>query len=118
MAELKKLWLVSDLPKGMTVEELFEDDAIQDDEHRLQHFCGALGDDGPYSFDKLLRVVFGTPGGIAGVFAENPKLYGDEASARADADKRFAKARKAYERTKHASSDDLVQRVASRFQNG
>ena len=85
MPEVKKLWIVIDVPEDWNI---FTDPAIHNEEHRLLHYCGAL-DEGGYSLDKFLRVFSGT--GWEQWDKENPKVYDDGGSARKDAEKRLAK---------------------------
>jgi hypothetical protein len=116
MAEIKKLWLVLDAPKATgSLDYLWEDSAIQDEEHRLAHFCGALSEGG-YDVDQFVRVYWG---GQQRTLKENPKVYDDEASARKDAEKRLAKARTAYEKRSGKTAPktaSLIERVITRFQ--
>lgn len=110
MPEIKRFWIVS-TPIG-NLDWLWTDDSVQDDEHRLAHFCGGLGEGG-YDLDKFFRVMQGTVlTGPKTLWAEKTKIYDDEASARKEAEKRMAKAKKAYESRKTAS------RVVDRFKAG
>lgn len=101
MAEIKKLWIVSDPMKiDGSYAHYWEDSAIQDHEHRLMQICGAL-DEGGYDIDTFVRIYEGTRHGGAGRWdKEHTKVYDNASEARQDAEKRMAKARKAYEREK------------------
>jgi len=115
MAEIKKLWLVSDAPKvDGTLDYLWEDPSIQDEDHRLAHFCGAL-QEGGYSVDQFAMVY---AGGGKRVLSEHPKVYDDAASAKKDAEKRLDAARKQYEKRSVKTTPrtaSLLDRVVSRF---
>lgn len=116
MAEVKKLWLVLDAPKADgNLDYLWEDPAMNGEEHRLAHFCGALPEGG-YDIDQFVRVYWG---GQQRTLKENPKVYDDAASARKDAEKRLDKARKAYEGRSGKTAPrtaSLAERVIARYQ--
>jgi len=70
MAEIKKLWLVSDAPKvDGNLDYLWEDPSMNGEDHRLAHFCGAL-QEGGYSVDQFAMVY---AGGGKRVLSEHPK---------------------------------------------
>jgi hypothetical protein len=102
MPEIKRVWLVVTPGNQKDLDWLWTDPAMKNatDADRLEQFCGALAEGG-YDMDKFMRVVFGTP--AAAWWKEKSKVYDDEASARKDAEKRLAKAKKAYEGRKTAS---------------
>lgn len=113
MAEIKKFWIVSDPVKIDGSYSHYWDATIQDDEHRLAQICGALPEGG-YDVDMFVRVYMGTWHLGRGRWdKEHSKVYSDAASARADAEKRMAKATKAYENEK--GSKTASSKVASRF---
>jgi hypothetical protein len=117
MAEIKKLWLVVDAPTGEdnTLDYLWEDKAIHDEEHRLAHYCGALPEGG-YDIYQFIRVW---TGGVEYRKSDNPKVYDDAASAKKDAEKRLAKARAAYEKRTGKTAPktaSMTERVITRFQ--
>jgi len=101
MAEIKKFFIVSDPMKiDGSYAHYWEDPAIQSQEHRLIQICGAL-DEGGYDVDTFVRVYMGTWHRGKGQWdKEHSKVYDSAADARADAEKRMAKARKAYEAEK------------------
>lgn len=109
MAEIKKFWIVSTPSGQKDLDWLWTDPAVRDDEDRLAQFCGGLGEGG-YDLDKFLRVMQGTVlmGGRK-LWEEKTKIFDDEASARKEAEKRLAQAKKSYEGRKTAS------RVVDRF---
>lgn len=99
MAEIKKFWVVFDPMKiDGSYAHYWEDPAIQDQEHRLMQIAGALSEGG-YDIHTLVSIYRGGEGHKKWD-KEHAKVYDDAASARADAEKRMAKARKAYEREK------------------
>lgn len=108
MPEIKKVWLVSTPSNQTNMDWLWTDPAMKNatDEDRLAQFCGAL-QEGGYDMDYFMRVVFGTPANVW--WREKSKVYDDAASARKDAEKRLAQAKKSYEGRKTAS------RVVDRF---
>lgn len=116
MAEIKLLWIVKNVIKvDGSLDWLFEDPAVVDDDHRLAHYCGAL-DEGGYDIDKFVRIYWGGKGHLTWD-KEKSKLYADEASARADAQKRFKRDKTAYERRKKQpdAAKTAAARVAARY---
>lgn len=114
MAEIKKFWIVSD-PQRVdgSFAWLWEDPSIQDEEHRLAQIAGALPEGG-YDIDQLVRIYMGTWHlGRNRWDKEHTKIYDDASSARADAEKRMAKAKKIYEREKGTKT--ASERVLARF---
>ena len=121
MAEIKALWLVHNVTKvDGSLDWLFEDPAVQDDEHRLAHYCGALDESGGYSIDQFVRVYWGGEGHKRSG-PDKYRLYSDEASARKDAETRLKKDRAAYERRKNKARAKgkgkvkMAERVAARY---
>jgi hypothetical protein len=118
MAEIKKFWIVSDPVRiDGSYAHYWEDPSIQDEEHRLAQIAGALTEGG-YDVDTFVRVYMGTWHLGKGRWEkEHSKVYDDATSARADAEKRMAKARKIYEREKGdaAVPGKQASRLVARF---
>lgn len=118
MPELKKIWFVHDEPGEDGTHDWLWDE-LKDDEERLFQLCGGLGSDGDTSPRYLFSVMFGT--GNSRWFNQNPKLFSDEASARAEAQKRLDKFKKQYDKRqgkkKEAAADPLVARVVAKVAN-
>ena len=114
MAEIDKFWIVSDPMKiDGSYAHYWEDPAIHDEEHRLAQIAGALSEGG-YDVDTFVRIYMGTWHRGKNVWdKEHTKVYSDAGSARADAEKRMAKAKKVYEREKGAGKQ--AARIAARF---
>ncbi len=97
--EVTRFWVVNDPMKiDGSYSHYWEDPAIHDEEHRLMQICAGL-DEGGYSVDRFVNIYIGMSQGSQWK-KTRAKVYVDEASARADAVKRMAAAKKAYEREK------------------
>lgn len=93
MAELKRIWLVTD--SNITPAEFMSDPALLkqngsfDEEAALAQFCDPKG----YTPENLINVIVG--GGMSrSIYKTNPAFHSDQASAMADAKKRFNELKK------------------------